>query len=121
MQSCTVVKKIEVIGWHRENGEQYIPEEPRTLKENLKKPSWQHVLKFVAEAQAAVPEERVARSFKGCGISDALDGSEDADLHSGLTDVGDVVPEECSGLQAECCDLFFASDSKGSFGGFERD
>lgn len=67
-------------------------EEARTPKGNLKKPSRQHVLDFVAEAWAAVPEETVARSFKRCDISNTLDGSEDGDLHSGL--------------QAECCDLF---------------
>ncbi|KAH7948813.1 hypothetical protein HPB49_002674 [Dermacentor silvarum] len=65
-------------------------DEERTPKGNLKKPSRQHVLDFVAEAWAAVPDETVARSFKGCGISNALDGSEDGDLHSGLADVGAV-------------------------------
>ncbi|KAH7943368.1 hypothetical protein HPB52_007281 [Rhipicephalus sanguineus] len=101
--------------------EQYMREEARTPKGNLKKPSRQHVLDFVAEAWAAVPEETVARSFKGCGISDVLDGSEDCDLHSGLADVGAVVPKERGGLQAECCGLFFATDSEESFDGFQSD
>ncbi|KAH7956384.1 hypothetical protein HPB52_008781 [Rhipicephalus sanguineus] len=98
--------------------EQYMREEVRTPKGNLKKPSRQHVLDFVAEAWAAVPEETVARSFKGCGISNALDGSEDGDLHRGLADVGAVVPEDRGGLQAECCDLFSAIDSEESFDGY---
>ncbi|KAH7979218.1 hypothetical protein HPB49_008773 [Dermacentor silvarum] len=92
--------------------EQYMREEERTPKGNLKKPSRHQVLDFVAEAWAAVPDDTVARSFKGCGISNALDGSEDGDLHSGLADVGAVVPEDRGGLQAECCDLFFATDSE---------
>ncbi|KAH7975935.1 hypothetical protein HPB52_006812 [Rhipicephalus sanguineus] len=86
--------------------EQYMLEEARTPKGNLKKSSRQHVLDPVAEAWATVLEETVARSFKECGISNALDGSEDGDLHSGLADVGAVVPEDRGGLQAECCDLF---------------
>lgn len=46
--------------------EEYMRKEERTPKGNLKKPSRQQVLDFVAEAWAAVPEETVARSFKGC-------------------------------------------------------
>ncbi|KAH7956139.1 hypothetical protein HPB52_006355 [Rhipicephalus sanguineus] len=100
--------------------EQYMREEARTPKGNLKKLSRQHVLDFVAEAWAAVPEETVARSFKGCGISNVLDDSEHSDLHSRLADVGAVVPDH-DGVQAECCDLFFATDSEESFDGFESD
>ncbi|KAG0433909.1 hypothetical protein HPB47_019484 [Ixodes persulcatus] len=101
--------------------EEYMREEERTPKGNLKNPSRQHVLDFVAEAWAAVPEKTVARSFKGCGITNALDGSEDGDLQGGLADVGAVAPEDRDGLQAECCELFVASDSEESFYGFESD
>lgn len=55
-------------------------EEERTLKGNLKL-SRQHVLDFVHEAGAAVPEETAPCSVKGCSITNALDGSEDGDLH----------------------------------------
>ncbi|KAH7932500.1 hypothetical protein HPB52_024475 [Rhipicephalus sanguineus] len=71
--------------------EQYMREEARTPKGNLKKPLRQHLLDFVAEAWAAVPEEAL------------------------------WVPEDRGGLQAECCDLFFATDLEESFDGFESD
>ncbi|KAH7958586.1 hypothetical protein HPB49_003072 [Dermacentor silvarum] len=94
---CTSILQPADVYWNkpfkstlRRLWEQYMREEERTPKGNLKKPSRQHVLDFVAEAWAAVPDETVARSFKGCGISNALDGSEDGDLHSGLADVGAV-------------------------------
>ncbi|EEC05687.1 POGO family transposase, putative [Ixodes scapularis] len=50
-----------------------------TPKGNLKKPSRQDVITFVAEAWATVSEETVYLSFKRCGLSTALDGSEDSD------------------------------------------
>ncbi|KAH6945015.1 hypothetical protein HPB50_006741 [Hyalomma asiaticum] len=81
--------------------EQFMREEERTPKGNLKKPSRQQVLDFVAEVWTAVPDKTVAPSFKGCSISNALDGSEDGDLHSRLADIGAVVPEDRGGLQAE--------------------
>ncbi|KAH7944040.1 hypothetical protein HPB52_014777 [Rhipicephalus sanguineus] len=102
---CTSVLQPADVYWNkpfkstlRRLWEQYMREEARTPKGNLKKPSRQHVLEFVAEAWAAVTEETVARSFKGCGASNALDGSEDCDLRSGLDDVGAVVPEDRDGL-----------------------
>nr|XP_050043450.1 uncharacterized protein LOC126540656 [Dermacentor andersoni] len=101
--------------------EEYMREEERMPKGNLKKPSRQHALDFVAEAWAAVPEGTVARSFDRCGITNALDGSEDGDLHGGLADVGVVAPKHWRGLQVECCELFLATDSEESFGGFESD
>ncbi|XP_049511332.1 uncharacterized protein LOC125939868 [Dermacentor silvarum] len=125
---CTSILQPADVYWNkpfkstlRRLWEQYMREEERTPKGNLKKPSRKQVLDFVAEAWAAVPDETVARSFKGCGISNALDGSEDGDLHSGLADVGAVVPEDRAGLQAECCNLFFATDSEEHFDGFESD
>lgn len=78
-----------------------------TSKGNFKKPSRQQVL--------------VARCFKGCGIANAIDGSEDGDLHGGLADVGAVVPEDRGGLEDECAELFLATDSEEPFDGFESD
>ncbi|KAH8034423.1 hypothetical protein HPB51_023737 [Rhipicephalus microplus] len=97
-----------------------MPEEAQTPKKKLRKLSRQHLLDFVAEARAAVPEKTVARSFKRWGISNAPHGSEDGDLQSGLADVA-VVPEDYGGLQAECCNLFFATDLEESSDGFESD
>lgn len=51
----------------------------KTPKGNLRKPWRQDV--FKSTSWAAVPEEVVARSFKGHGINAALDGSEDVHLH----------------------------------------
>ncbi|KAG0415830.1 hypothetical protein HPB47_006998 [Ixodes persulcatus] len=93
----------------------------KTLKGNLRKPSRQDVLDFVAEAWAAVPEETVERSFKGCGITNALDGSEDGELHDRLADIGAVVPEDRDELRDECVDLVFGSDSEESFDGFDSE
>ncbi|EEC19040.1 transposase, putative [Ixodes scapularis] len=91
----------------------------KTPKKNLWKHSRQDVLNFVSKAWAAVPEDMIARSFKGCGISGALDGSEDGYLHNGLADIG--APAACSnpeGVSDECVDLVFCKDSKESFDGF---
>lgn len=81
-------------------------EEERTLKRNLKL-SRQHVLYFVHEAGAAVPEETAPCSVQGYSITNALDGSEDGDLHGGLADVA--------------ANHFFATDSEESFDGFKSD
>uniref|UniRef100_A0A1E1XNV4 Putative transposase n=1 Tax=Amblyomma sculptum TaxID=1581419 RepID=A0A1E1XNV4_AMBSC len=125
-EGCTSILQPADVYWNkpfkstlRRLWQEYMRKEERTPKGNLKKPSRQHVLDFVAEAWAAVPEETVARSFKGCGITNALDGSEDGDLHGRLADVGAVAPEDRGALRAECCELFFATDSEDSFDGFE--
>ncbi|KAH7976195.1 hypothetical protein HPB52_009568 [Rhipicephalus sanguineus] len=77
-----------------------------------------------------VKQELQARSHLACHMRGplylrrqwhALDGSEGGNLHSGLADVGAVVPGDRSGLQSECCNLFFATDSEESFDGFESD
>ncbi|KAM7314107.1 hypothetical protein ISCGN_003892 [Ixodes scapularis] len=85
----------------------------KTPKGNLRKPSRQDVLNFVSKAWAAVPEDMIAQSFKGCGISGALDGSEDGYLHNGLAGIG--APAACSnpeGVSDECVDLVFCNDSE---------
>lgn len=46
------------------------------------------MLNIVAEACTSVPEDTLAQSFTGCGISNALDGSRQGDWHGGLADVG---------------------------------
>lgn len=60
-------------------------------------------------------------SFKGCGISNALDGPGDGDLHDRLSSVGAVDPEDRGPLQAECMEMIFATDSDESFDGFASD
>ncbi|KAH7955963.1 hypothetical protein HPB52_005290 [Rhipicephalus sanguineus] len=105
----------------RRSWEEFMRRAEKTPKGNLRKPSRQDVLDFVAAAWEAVSEETVAQSFKGCGISNALDGSEEGCLHGRLSDVGAVPPEHRDGLQAECCSLFFDTDSEDSFDGFQSD
>ncbi|KAH7965076.1 hypothetical protein HPB49_003289 [Dermacentor silvarum] len=125
---CTSLLQPADVFWNRpfkanlrRTWESFIRKEERTPKGNLRKPSRQDALDFVSEAWAAVTEETVARSFKGCGIANALDGSEDGQLHDQLCDIGAVAPELREGLQTECLGLVFASDSEDSFDGFESD
>ncbi|KAH7944495.1 hypothetical protein HPB52_020352 [Rhipicephalus sanguineus] len=103
----------------RRSWEEFMRIAERTPKGNLQKPSRQDVLNSVAAAWDAVPEETIILSFKGCGISNALDGSEDGLLHGRLSDVCDICPEHPEELQAECYSLLFNTDSDGSFDGFE--
>ncbi|EEC05546.1 hypothetical protein IscW_ISCW004736 [Ixodes scapularis] len=84
--------------------------EEKTAKGNLRKLSRQDVLEFISEAWASVPEETVARSFRGCGIASALDRSEEDNLHKRLNDIGTVVPENPDELRNECVDMIFGSD-----------
>lgn len=65
------------------------------------------MLDSVEEAWAAVPENTVARSFRSCDISNALDGLEENDLHDGLADAREMAPEDWGGLQVEYCEFFF--------------
>ncbi|KAG0426639.1 hypothetical protein HPB47_026261 [Ixodes persulcatus] len=60
-----------------------------TAKENLKKPSRQDVVSFVSEARASLLEEAILTSFKRCGISTSLNGSEDGELNHRLASVSD--------------------------------
>ncbi|XP_037515802.2 pogo transposable element with KRAB domain [Rhipicephalus sanguineus] len=123
---CTSILQPADVYWNRpfkanlrRSWEEFMRRAEKTPKGNLRKPSHQDVLDFVAAAWEAVSEETVAKSFKGCGISNALDGSEEGCLHGRLSDVGTVPPEHRDGLQAECCSLFFDTDSEDSFDGFQ--
>lgn len=93
----------------------------RNSKGNLRKPSRQDVLNFVAAAWDAVPEATIIQSLKGCGISNALDGLQENLLHGWLSSVGDIRPEHPEELQAECYSLLFDTNSDGSFDGFESE
>lgn len=125
---CTSLLQPADVFWNRpfkanlrRTWEAFMRKGEKTPKGNLRKPSRQDVLDFVAEAWAAVPEETVERSFKGCGITNALDGSEDGELHDRLADIGAVVPEDRDELRDECVDLVFGSDSEESFDGFDSE
>ena len=45
----------------------------------------QDVITWISTAWAAVPEDLIRKSFKCCGISNELDGSEDELFNSALT------------------------------------
>ena len=47
-----------------------------------KAPSRNLVLRWIKEAWAEIPQEMVIKSFKTCGISNALDGTEDDVVYS---------------------------------------
>ena len=49
----------------------------RTPAWNLRQPSRQQVLTWVSQAWRDIPEDMIRRSFLRCGISNALDGSQD--------------------------------------------
>jgi len=44
---------------------------------NLKKPEYGIICKWILEVWAEIPKEMIVKSFKKCGISNAMDGSED--------------------------------------------
>ncbi|CAI7825998.1 unnamed protein product [Closterium sp. NIES-54] len=58
--------------WFQEEGQEQLTEAG-----NLKKPPPAVVLQWVSRAWKAVPAELIKRAFLTCGISNALDGSED--------------------------------------------
>nr|XP_037268594.1 LOW QUALITY PROTEIN: uncharacterized protein LOC119159886 [Rhipicephalus microplus] len=105
----------------RSSWEEFMRIAERTSKRNLREQSRQDVLNFVATAWDAVPETTIIQSLKECGISNALDGSEEELLHGRLSSVGDICPEHPEQLQAECYSLLFDTDSDRSFDGYESE
>ena len=54
-------------------------------------PSKELVLQWVNKAWQEIPAELVIRSFKSCGISNALDGTEDDAVYEEESESGDVL------------------------------
>ena len=54
-------------------------------------PSKELVLKWVKKAWQEIPAELVIRSFKSCGISNALDGTEDDAVYEEKSEGEDVL------------------------------
>ena len=54
-------------------------------------PSKELVLKWVKKARQEIPAELVIRSFKSCGISNALDGTEDDAVYEEESESEDVL------------------------------
>ena len=47
---------------------------------NPKPPQMDDYLNWIVEAWASIPKELIKKSFKVCGITNALDGSEDSEF-----------------------------------------
>ncbi|CAI7922328.1 unnamed protein product [Closterium sp. NIES-54] len=58
--------------WFQEEGQEQL-----TRAGNLKKPPLEVVVRWISRAWKAVPADLIKRAFLACGISNALDGSED--------------------------------------------
>ncbi|CAI7736105.1 unnamed protein product [Closterium sp. NIES-53] len=58
--------------WFQEEGQEQL-----TRAGNLKKPPPEVVVRWISRAWKAVPADLIKRAFLTCGISNALDGSED--------------------------------------------
>ena len=67
-----------------------------------KAPSRNTVLRWVKQAWCDIPEDMVRRSFKTCGISNALDGTEDDAIYE----------EEMPEAEDEEMEIEFETDSE---------
>ncbi|KAH9375803.1 hypothetical protein HPB48_009859 [Haemaphysalis longicornis] len=70
----------------------------------------------------AATEEVVVRSFKRCGISTALGGSEDGELHERLASAvppSAALPTTSNSVREELVDLLFGSESDCSLYSFD--
>lgn len=123
---CTSILQPADVSWMspfksalRREWASFIRLKQMTSSGNLKRPSRQDVLGFVSAAWEAVSENTIINSFKRCGISNELDGSEDGFFHSRLAEIN-VTSEQTDELNEndECIDLIFDSDSDDSFEGF---
>ena len=53
-----------------------------TLAGKKKAPTRNLILRWIKEAWQEIPEEMVKKSFKSCGISNAMDGTEDGVIYT---------------------------------------
>ena len=69
---------------------------------NLKKLQYNLICKWILEVWKDIPSEMIIKSFKKCGISNALDGTEDDLLYSSdaeisedeIDDLNEIVNED---------------------------
>jgi hypothetical protein len=87
--------------------------------------SRQDVINWVSHAWDAVTDDCVENSFKACGISSALDGSEDHLLNDRMADALNAADrQEVDALRDETMGMLFdseGSDSELDFDGFEQE
>lgn len=102
----------------REHWKAFMRKTEKTKKGNTKSPSRQDVLRWVSEAWECVSEDLIRRSFKKCGISNALDGSEDGEFHSSLSQASNSIEV----TDEEICELIFDDElSDEDFEGFSSE
>ena len=98
-----------------------------TAAGNVRAASLSTVSSWVLEAWLGLPEEMVARSFKKCGISNSIDGTEDDILWEEETAVPDEESEEEDKdhdvyddrlTEEQWQNLFGESDAEEEFDGF---
>ena len=68
-------------------------DQAKTTFRNLKQPTRQDAINWVSKALDSISPDTLIRSFKGCGISNALDGTEDDMVSDDLPSV-DSEPED---------------------------
>jgi hypothetical protein len=56
-------------------------EKTYTKNDNMRAPLMDDYLQWIYDAWKQFPDESILKSFKGCGLTNALDGSEDNEIH----------------------------------------
>ena len=115
---CTPIVQPADVSWNapfkqvmRECWKAWRREDLRTPAGNLKMASRQDVINWVSEAWDAVSEDVVRHSFKACGISMALDGSEDDLLSNRVADALNAAERDHHPAREEAAALLFDTDS----------
>ena len=125
---CTPIAQPADVAWNlpfktalRKEWKAWREQDIRTPQNNFKMATRQDVINWVSKAWRAVKEETVKKSFKYCGISNKLDGTEDALLSDNMMD---AIYEagRLEDLQDEAAQLLFMSDSDtdSEFSGFSE-
>src|SRR6266498_1986850 len=78
---------------------------------NLKKPDYSIICKWVLEAWAEIPKEMIVKSFKKCGISNAMDGSEDDLFGQDETEENDNDEREILNIDNDSADEYSTDES----------
>ena len=117
---CTPLAQPADVAWNapfkcalRKQWTEWREAEQRTPQGNLKMATRQEVINWVSVAWSKVTEETVVKSFKYCGISNSLDGSEDRFLSENMNDALKAAEQADRDLA-----LLFESDSESEFDGF---
>lgn len=117
---CTPLAQPADVSWNapfksalRKQWTEWREVEHRTPQGNLKMATRQDVINWVSFAWTQVSEETIVKSFKCCGISNSLDGSEDGILSQNMSDALRAADQADAALA-----MLFESDSDSEFDGF---